>query len=261
MNRVLLTTTAVALLSAQAFAATVTTNTAAIAEAANASGTGDLSTTIVTQPAVVGAPTAAVIVPAPNAVIVPSATTTATGTVLVPAPAIAPAAGATVIVPAGTTDVLVPAPVLAPAAGNAAVIVPSTTAVVAVPSGAALAARIEDDDTSEFRDALANTPLPASFDPAKGYTIFAVVDGEFDSGDDPTFYVVNEPVTLTAMAGASDRVETVSGDDIRLNRTGNSYYVDDMRVNAVDHAPGGVIYTIGGSTSANLGTPMKAGGV
>lgn len=204
-HTLLFTVAAVALMSGTAFAKGATSETARLAEQANASATGDA--TIATTTTRVAVPAAAVVVPASPAYI-------------------------------------------APAAGGA---------LVTAPIGASLAANITDPDTSEFRQALANAPLPANFDPSKGYTIFAVVNDAFDANDDPRSYVLNDVVTVNSMAGASDRFHTVAGDSIRFNRMGSSYYVDDMRVNDVTSAPNGVIYKIGGHTAATLDTGVKAG--
>lgn len=157
-----------------------------------------------------------------------------------------------------TTTVKGAVPVaIAPAA---IAVVPSVNGtVVTAPVGASLAAQITDPNMSEFRQALANTPLPPSFDPSKGYTIFAVVNDKFDANTDPRSYVLNDVVTVDSMAGASDRYRAVNGTSLRFNRMGSSYYVDDMRVNDVTSAPHGVIYKIGGHTAATLDTGAKAG--
>jgi uncharacterized surface protein with fasciclin (FAS1) repeats len=163
----------------------------------------------------------------------------------------------TVVVPTLRAGMPVTSTVVTPA--EPTVVVAGTSAVALSPVGASLAAHVTDPDTSKFRDALARAPIPASFNPQKGYTIFAVVNGAFDDDENPLFYVVNDSVTVNSMAGASARYDTLSGQRIRMNRMGSSYYVDDKRVNDVNGAPNGVVYTIGGSVAANLGNSMKPG--
>lgn len=162
------------------------------------------------------------------------------------------AADATIVQPVP----MVPGGAVVAVPAAATVVVPAGTTVVTGinPLGPALASHIKDPETSKFREALARTDITAPSNPDKGYTVFAVVNDEFDPEDEPvTFYIVNDMVSVGTMAGASDRYDTLSGDSIRINRTGNrSYYVDDMRVNDRYGAQGMVVYTIGGSMPANF---------
>jgi hypothetical protein len=130
---------------------------------------------------------------------------------------------------------------------------PGAPAESGKPLGGFIAERIEDRDASEFKQWISQSEIAYKLDVAKGYTAFVVLDNAFDSGHPAhpvEHYIVNERLGLRTMQGNQDYITTINGDELSISRTGNSYYVDDMRVNGFEKNPEGVIYYIGGNHSA-----------
>lgn len=122
-----------------------------------------------------------------------------------------------------------------------------------LPLGGFIASRIDGSEAGEFKNWLAQSTIQGDFDVNKGYTAFVVVDSAFDSGNPGKpveHYIVNQRTGLGVMHGDQDFLKALNGDEISISRTGRSYYVDGMRVNGFEKNPEGVIYYIGGPTSA-----------
>lgn len=122
-----------------------------------------------------------------------------------------------------------------------------------LPFGEYLASRITDKKATEFKNWLAASSLQGKIDITKGYTLFAVVDEDFDPAKPEhaaEHYIVNSRVGLTTMQGNADEATAINGDKLVLTRTGNSYAVEGKRVNGVIKNPEGTIYLIGGPVSA-----------
>lgn len=129
----------------------------------------------------------------------------------------------------------------------------SNEAAAPVPFGQYLASRIDDKSASEFKHWLATSPLTGEIDISKGYTVFAVVDSDFDPAkpEHPIeHYIVNGRPGLTTMQGNADEATAINGDKLTLTRIGKSYAVEGKRINGVIKNPGGTIYLIGGPVSA-----------
>lgn len=121
------------------------------------------------------------------------------------------------------------------------------------PLGAFIASRIDDKSATEFRDWLAAAPVNGTIDVNKGYTLFAVVDSDFDPSNPEhpvEHYIVNGRAAITTMHGNADEVTAINGDKLTVARTGESYYVEGKRVNGIIKNPEGTIYLIGGPVSA-----------
>ncbi len=130
----------------------------------------------------------------------------------------------------------------------------SSTAI-ALPFGQYVASRITDKSATEFKNWLANASLTGEIDITKGYTVFAVVDSDFDPAKPEhaiEHYIVNSRVDVKTMQGNADEATAINGDKITISRTGNSYAVEGKRINGVIKNPEGSIYLIGGPVSANL---------
>ncbi len=130
---------------------------------------------------------------------------------------------------------------------------PGAAQVAPAPLGQFIASRIDDKGATEFKQWLANSAIAGNFDVNKGYTAFVVVDSAFDPANPEhavEHYIVNERLGLPVMHGNQDFVKAINGDKISISRTGESYYVEDKRVNGVIKNPEGVIYLIGGPVSA-----------
>lgn len=138
---------------------------------------------------------------------------------------------------------------------------PGVAVVQPMTLGQMIASRMEnEDEVSEFRDALAQSQLSGYFEPEKGYTVFAVVDDDYNAsnGKKPLeSYIVNDRIALSIMPGTNDRAKSISGADVRIDRVGNSYFVNDMRVNRVERNPEGIIYIVGGPTSSDVNIGMR----
>lgn len=122
-----------------------------------------------------------------------------------------------------------------------------------MPFGKYLASRITDKSATEFRDWLANASLEGEIDISKGYTVFAVVDSDFDPSNPehpPEHYIINNRVAMSTMHGNADSVKAINGDKLTISRIGRSYAVEGKRVNGVIKHPAGSIYLIGGPVSA-----------
>lgn len=129
----------------------------------------------------------------------------------------------------------------------------SSEAAAPLPFGQYIASRITDKDASEFKNWIASTPLQGKVDITKGYTVFAVVDEDFDPSKpehSAEHYIVNSRVGITTMQGNADEATAINGDKLTLTRTGNSYAVEGKRINGVIKNPEGTIYLIGGPVSA-----------
>lgn len=121
-----------------------------------------------------------------------------------------------------------------------------------LPFGQYLASRITDKNATEFRQWLDTASLQGKIDISKGYTVFAVVDSDFDPAKpehEVEHYIVNSRVGLKTMQGNADEVKAINGDSITIARTGNSYYVEGKRVNGVIKHADGSVYLIGGAVS------------
>lgn len=132
---------------------------------------------------------------------------------------------------------------------------PGVSAEVATPQplGAFIASRLDRRDTTEFKQWLASANIVAPLDISKGYTLFVPVDAAFDPASPShaiEHYLVEGRVGLSTMHGNADAVTAINGDTLPISRTGNSYYVDGMRVNDVIKNPEGTIYLIGGLHSS-----------
>lgn len=132
---------------------------------------------------------------------------------------------------------------------------PGTTVTEAqpLPLGQSIAGRITDKNATEFKSWLASSDIKQNFDVKKGYTVFALVDSDFDPSkpEKPIeHYIVNDRVGMTTMHGNSDTVKAMNGDEVEISRTGDSYYADGKRINGVIKNPEGTIYLIGGPVSA-----------
>ena len=122
-----------------------------------------------------------------------------------------------------------------------------------LPFGQFIASRITDKDATEFKAWLANASIEGEVDISKGYTVFAVVDSDFDPSKPEhaiEHYIVNTRVPVTTMQGNADEITAINGDKLTLTRTGNSYAVEGKRINGVIKNPEGSIYLIGGPVSA-----------
>ena len=123
----------------------------------------------------------------------------------------------------------------------------------AKPLGAFIAARITHADASAFKQWMANSTIQKPLDVTKGYTAFAVVNDAFNASapaHTAEHYIVEGRMGLSTMHGNADEITAINGDTLILSRTGNSYYVDGMRVNDVIKNPEGTIYIVGGMRSA-----------
>lgn len=129
----------------------------------------------------------------------------------------------------------------------------SNEAATPLPFGQYIASRITDKSATEFKYWLSNTPLQGQVDMTKGYTVFAVVDSDFDPANPEhaaEHYIVNSRVGITTMQGNADEATAINGDKLTITRTGNSYAVEGKRINGVIKNPEGTIYLIGGPVSA-----------
>ena len=114
--------------------------------------------------------------------------------------------------------------------------------------GQMIAYRIHDPDLSEFKAAMAASVIETPPDLREGYTVFAPINGEFDPEDKPmSYYILKEALSLATFPAAYDTRENLLGEDIAINKAGTrSYFIDDMRVNAVERHPEGMLYKVGG---------------
>ncbi|MEJ0009827.1 MAG: hypothetical protein WDN72_04455 [Alphaproteobacteria bacterium] len=163
--------------------------------------------------------------------------------------------GATIVTPAGTTVV----PAGTTTVINAPVTTYFTPAGVAASSpltlGQLIAFRITDPDLASFKTALQNSTIPETFDPAKGYTVFAPLHY---SGKEPVeHYIVNDRIAANLIDSTHDKTAqmgytSLNGDHLRVTKLNRSHFVNNMRINHVDRDPEGVIYTVGGMQDASF---------
>lgn len=122
-----------------------------------------------------------------------------------------------------------------------------------LPFGQYVASRLTNKSASEFKQWLATASLQGEIDISKGYTVFAVVDSDFDPSNPEhpiEHYIVNNRVAMKTMHGDADTVKAINGDELTISRIGRSYAVEGKRVNSVIKHPAGSIYLIGGPVSA-----------
>lgn len=106
---------------------------------------------------------------------------------------------------------------------------------------------IKSSNLSDFKAALEKSEV-SNYDPSKGYTVFAPVNGKFDAAKHPVdAYIVNGHFAFDVMKGTNDTVTSMHGDKLRVSKVGESYYVNNMLVNSADSHSDGLIYTVGGS--------------
>lgn len=131
---------------------------------------------------------------------------------------------------------------------------PGVTAEKPFTLGQMIAYRLNGSDTTEVRSVLEQVAIRGdAIDLQKGYTFFAIENDAFDANNAAQSidkYLVSGRVPMTTMHGDADNATSVSGENILVSRTGNSYYVNGMRVKETIRNPEGTIYVIGGPVSA-----------